>query len=175
MILIIKDYFEGSASVTKTYQEDMMGFNISNDHNASPLTFTIHNLTISVKPMETFKGKFAPFRSVTINSTIPFRATVLAPFDETTPPPEPDITAPNEVTNLSANNVTTTSLTLSWTASDSDDVIGYDIYKNGAFLASVSTGARDPRAKTADPQGFIDMRFVREIEQSGAIDQLYGR
>ena len=35
--------------------------------------------------------------------------------------------------------------------------------------------ARDPRAKTADPQGFIDMRFVREIEQSGAIDQLYGQ
>jgi ABC-type nitrate/sulfonate/bicarbonate transport system substrate-binding protein len=35
--------------------------------------------------------------------------------------------------------------------------------------------ARDPRAKTADPQGFIDMRFVREIEQSGTIDQLYAR
>ncbi len=35
--------------------------------------------------------------------------------------------------------------------------------------------ARDPRAKTADPQGFIDMRFVREIEQSGAIDQLYAQ
>ena len=35
--------------------------------------------------------------------------------------------------------------------------------------------ARDPRAKTADPQGFIDTRFFREIEQSGAIDQLYGR
>jgi ABC-type nitrate/sulfonate/bicarbonate transport system substrate-binding protein len=35
--------------------------------------------------------------------------------------------------------------------------------------------ARDPRAKTADPQGFIDMRFVREIEQSGAIDQLYSQ
>ena len=35
--------------------------------------------------------------------------------------------------------------------------------------------ARDPRAKTADPQGFTDMRFVRELEQSGAIDQLYGR
>jgi ABC-type nitrate/sulfonate/bicarbonate transport system substrate-binding protein len=33
--------------------------------------------------------------------------------------------------------------------------------------------ARDPRAKTADPHGFIDTRFVREIEQSGAIDQLY--
>jgi NitT/TauT family transport system substrate-binding protein len=35
--------------------------------------------------------------------------------------------------------------------------------------------ARDPRAKTADPQGFVDMRFVREIEQSGAIDQLYAQ
>ncbi|HYA30400.1 MAG TPA: ABC transporter substrate-binding protein [Acidobacteriota bacterium] len=35
--------------------------------------------------------------------------------------------------------------------------------------------ARDPRAKTADPQGFIDTRFVRELEQSGAIDQLYGQ
>jgi NitT/TauT family transport system substrate-binding protein len=35
--------------------------------------------------------------------------------------------------------------------------------------------ARDPRAKAADPQGFIDMRFVREIEKSGAIDQLYAQ
>jgi ABC-type nitrate/sulfonate/bicarbonate transport system substrate-binding protein len=35
--------------------------------------------------------------------------------------------------------------------------------------------ARDPRAKSADPQGFIDMRFVREIEQTGAIDQLYAQ
>jgi len=35
--------------------------------------------------------------------------------------------------------------------------------------------ARDPRAKSADPQGFIDARFVRELEQSGAIDQLYAQ
>ena len=35
--------------------------------------------------------------------------------------------------------------------------------------------ARDPRAKSADPQGFIDPRFVRELEQSGAIDQLYAQ
>jgi ABC-type nitrate/sulfonate/bicarbonate transport system substrate-binding protein len=34
--------------------------------------------------------------------------------------------------------------------------------------------ARDARAKSADPQGFIDTHFVRELEQSGAIDQLYG-
>ena len=35
--------------------------------------------------------------------------------------------------------------------------------------------ARDPRARSADPQGFIDMRFVRELEQSGFIDQLYAQ
>jgi ABC-type nitrate/sulfonate/bicarbonate transport system substrate-binding protein len=35
--------------------------------------------------------------------------------------------------------------------------------------------SRDARAKTADPQGFIDMHFVRELEQSGAIDQIYGQ
>jgi ABC-type nitrate/sulfonate/bicarbonate transport system substrate-binding protein len=35
--------------------------------------------------------------------------------------------------------------------------------------------ARDPRAKSADPQGFIDMRFVHELEQSGAIEQLYSQ
>jgi ABC-type nitrate/sulfonate/bicarbonate transport system substrate-binding protein len=35
--------------------------------------------------------------------------------------------------------------------------------------------ARDPRAKTADPQGFIEPRFVRELDQSGAIDKLYAQ
>jgi predicted solute-binding protein len=34
---------------------------------------------------------------------------------------------------------------------------------------------RDPRAKSADPKGFIDMRFVREVEKSGAIDKLYAQ
>ena len=32
---------------------------------------------------------------------------------------------------------------------------------------------RDPRAKTVDPQGFVEMRFVRELDQSGTIDKLY--
>ena len=33
--------------------------------------------------------------------------------------------------------------------------------------------ARDPRARSADPQRFVDSRFVKELEQSGVIDQLY--
>jgi len=32
---------------------------------------------------------------------------------------------------------------------------------------------RDPRAKSVDPHGFVEMRFVRELDQSGAIEKLY--
>jgi ABC-type nitrate/sulfonate/bicarbonate transport system substrate-binding protein len=35
--------------------------------------------------------------------------------------------------------------------------------------------SRDPRAKSADPQGFVDSQFVREIEQNGTIDKLYAQ
>jgi uncharacterized protein YjdB len=138
LIIVVKDSFEGSSNIIKTYQEDMIGFKITNDHDTTKLSFTIHSITISVKPLETFSGKFAPYRSVTINTTVPYRATLSAPFDGTITPPPPDTTAPNEVTNLSASNVTATSLVLSWTASSSNDVSGYDIYKDGSFLISVA-------------------------------------
>jgi hypothetical protein len=32
---------------------------------------------------------------------------------------------------------------------------------------------RDPRAKTAKPEQFVDMSFIQELEQSGFIDGLY--
>jgi NitT/TauT family transport system substrate-binding protein len=46
--------------------------------------------------------------------------------------------------------------------------------------ASVQTifeiaASRDPRAKSADPQGFVEMRFLRELEQSGVIEQIYAQ
>ena len=34
-------------------------------------------------------------------------------------------------------------------------------------------GERDPRAKTAKPEQFVDFTFIRELEQSGFIDGLY--
>lgn len=34
-------------------------------------------------------------------------------------------------------------------------------------------GARDPRAKTAKPEQFVDFTFIRELDQSGYIDGLY--
>jgi len=38
-----------------------------------------------------------------------------------------------------------------------------------AAVVTANAAARDPRAKSADP------RFVRELEQSGAVDQLYAQ
>ena len=32
----------------------------------------------------------------------------------------------------------------------------------------------DPRARSTKPEDFVDMSFVRELDQSGYIDRLYG-
>jgi hypothetical protein len=34
-------------------------------------------------------------------------------------------------------------------------------------------GERDPRAKTAKPEQFVDFTFIKELDQSGFIDGLY--
>jgi len=49
-----------------------------------------------------------------------------------------DTTPPNNVTNLSTSNITTTGLTLSWTASTSTDVSGYEIYRGSTLLSTVT-------------------------------------
>lgn len=36
-----------------------------------------------------------------------------------------------------------------------------------------SLAPKDPRAAKARPEDFVDMRFVREFDQSGFIDSLY--
>lgn len=47
------------------------------------------------------------------------------------------------------------------------------LFERDSSSNSAPIATRAPR--TADPKGFIDMRFVREIEQSGAIDKLYAQ
>ncbi|MBI2347256.1 MAG: hypothetical protein HYV05_01240 [Deltaproteobacteria bacterium] len=32
---------------------------------------------------------------------------------------------------------------------------------------------RDPRAKTAKPEQFVDFSFIKELDQSGYLDSLY--
>lgn len=72
----VKDSFTGSTSVTKTYSSSMRGFTIINDDTTNNLTFTINSLTITVKAGEGFDGIFDPFTSVTVTTTVPFRAIV---------------------------------------------------------------------------------------------------
>lgn len=78
MILVIKEYFSGISNQQKTFQDDMIGFSIKNNHETTGLTFSINGISIPVKAKETFKGRFAPFRTVTITSSVPYEATVSA-------------------------------------------------------------------------------------------------
>lgn len=51
----------------------------------------------------------------------------------------PDSNPPGTPTGLSASNITTSSFTLSWTASsDNVGVTGYDVYRNGTLLETVT-------------------------------------
>jgi hypothetical protein len=84
MILVIKEYFSGNTNQVKTFNEDMIGFTITNNHETTSLTFTINLMTIPVKAKQTFKGRFAPFRTVTITSSVPYEATVSALLDPNT-------------------------------------------------------------------------------------------
>jgi LysM repeat protein/septum formation topological specificity factor MinE len=43
----------------------------------------------------------------------------------------------------------------------------------GIQLMLSELGAKDPKAKAAKPEQFVDMSFVKELDGSGAIDRLY--
>ncbi len=54
--------------------------------------------------------------------------------------PTPDTEAPSVPTGLASSNVTTSSATISWNAStDNVGVTGYDVYRNGSQIATVTT------------------------------------
>ncbi|MBI2089443.1 MAG: hypothetical protein HYT78_11990 [Deltaproteobacteria bacterium] len=43
----------------------------------------------------------------------------------------------------------------------------------GVKLILDTFAEKDPRAKNANPEDFVDMRFIRELDESGFIDNLY--
>lgn len=62
----------------------------------------------------------------------------------------PDITAPTAPTSLVAAGTTSSTTNLSWTASTDDTaVMGYDVYQNGVFKASVATTSYNVTGLTA--------------------------
>ena len=65
-----------------------------------------------------------------------------APAPAPSPSPPSDTTPPSAPTGLTASSVTQTGLTLGWNAStDNVGVTGYDVYRDGAKVASAGTTA----------------------------------
>lgn len=133
--------FNGTGSMTKTYEQSMFSFAIKNKHTAA-LTFTIDGNSIEVDGGESFEATFNPFTEVVIVASGAFKAyaktypnfvDIIAPE-----PVEPDTTAPDNVTGLAVSNLAYNSLTLSWTASASSDVQSYKVYNGVTLLATVS-------------------------------------
>jgi len=72
---LVKDVFNGSSTVSKTYATNMYGFGIVNDGEAD-LTVTINTFDIVVRPGESFDDLFDPFQSLIVTATDNFRAVV---------------------------------------------------------------------------------------------------
>jgi chitodextrinase len=63
-----------------------------------------------------------------------------------------DPVAPSAPTNVTSNNVTTTQFTVSWSAAtDNVAVTSYNIYRNGAYLATVSGAVTTYTLKNLSP------------------------
>jgi chitodextrinase len=136
--------FSGTGNLTKEFTAEMTGLIISNDSEpgvsgAASLTFTIDGKTRIVKAGEVYEGRFRPFTVVTVNSTVPWRAEGLQTIGGVSiAVPTPDTTPPANVTNLTTSALTATGVTLTWTASASNDCVGYGIYRGPTLLATVT-------------------------------------
>src|SRR5262249_60091236 len=59
--------------------------------------------------------------------------------------------------------------------SSSDEEIPPKQYPNPEGIKNIlePLAQTDPKAKAAKPEDFVDMSFIRELDQSGFIDELY--
>ncbi|MED4068642.1 hypothetical protein [Priestia megaterium] len=68
-----KEPFTGSSTMTKTFNEPMIAFVITND-GTTDLDFVINKMVFRVKAGESFSEVFSPFTKVVIFTSAPFRA-----------------------------------------------------------------------------------------------------
>ncbi|MBP1995959.1 chitobiase/beta-hexosaminidase C-terminal domain-containing protein [Paenibacillus eucommiae] len=137
-IMVADEPFRGNSTMTKKFAKVMTGFVISNDGDQD-LTFVINGQEWLVYAGAVFSENFLPFTTVTINTIVPFQAYGKFSLGSTiVPPPPVDTEAPEDVKNLVTSNITTTTLTLTWTVSVSEDTVGYDVYQGATLLGSVT-------------------------------------
>lgn len=73
---LTKDYFEGSATVTKDYSTSpMTGVDIANDGSSS-LTYTVGELIMTILPGDSDSRNFDAFTSLTVTTSSAFRCWV---------------------------------------------------------------------------------------------------
>jgi chitodextrinase len=151
-IYSVKDYFSGSVNTIRSFSGSVYGVVISND-GLSALTYTVNGLVLTVDTGDVVERFFDALTEVTINSTVAYRAYIKSGLNAVvTGSTTADITPPIDVTNLTANNITTTSLTLSWNASTSNDVVSYDIYNGTTLLGNTATTNFDVTGLTEKTQ-----------------------
>src|SRR5262249_21605488 len=93
-------------------------------------------------PQTTHSYSVAAFDSANNASGQSAPAAATTPASDTTPPSVPS--------NLTASNVTNTTATISWTAStDNVAVTGYQVFRNGAPVGSVSSTSYTDNSLTA--------------------------
>ncbi len=103
---------------------------ISGTYNGTSISVPMNIWTV-VKPIGDTANPYPP-------SLPEFGAFVLVKTGSGTPPPS-DTTSPSVPTNLSATAVSPSQINLSWNAStDNIGVTGYDIYRGGTLLTSVT-------------------------------------
>lgn len=71
----VRESWVGSSNTTKTFATTMSAFAIVNN-GASDLTFTIGDVTVTVKAGQSFDDSFYPFTQVIINTTVAYQALV---------------------------------------------------------------------------------------------------
>ena len=91
----------------------------------------------------------------------------------TTPPPTTDTISPSTPTGLAASNITQTGLALNWNASsDNVGVTGYDVYRNGARVASVTSTSVNQSALSCGTSYPFAVRALDGAGRTSAAAQL---
>jgi len=69
------------------------------------------------------------------------------------------------------------SMEKSYTRYISEDKLPRKQYPTLEGIKTVLTtlGEKDPKARAVKPEDLVDLRFIRELDQSGFIDALYAR
>lgn len=140
-VSVHKQYFEGSGNFTKEFDEDMHGLSIYNGHTEI-MRFVIDGVSIPVFEKGSWSDVFKdPFRTVSIIASGPWYVMplqIIGAAASIVDPEPPDTEAPDNVTNLKVSAATQNSVTLTWDASIAPDTAGYQVWRGGVILTTVT-------------------------------------